>query len=293
MASIKFPASAAAKTTRSAISITFKRTRSTDIWRGQFDPQLYLETRYPPPKSVRNHFALFLLDCIHQYTTRLPSQANKIRVLEYGCGPVPIHTTSFAGKASEIVLAEFLECNRKEVKKWLTRDKSSFTWTPYIEYVVRTLEMHEEEEEPISAREEKLRNAIKAVVPCDIHCDPPIELEVKSGFDVVLSAFCIEAGTSKREEYADAVRKLSTLVKRGGSLLLFSGKWVGNDHRGYYTVGENTFYNVAVTTELVARSLEDCGGKELTMNELDVDPRAYGNIRSDMKGFIFASATIN
>lgn len=269
-----------------------KRVCSTNIWKGHFDSQLYLKTRYPPPGSVRNHFAEFLLNCIHRFQARLPS-SGIVRVLEYGCGPVPIHTASFAGKDSEIVLAEYLESNRREVEKWLTRDESSFNWTPYIEYVVRTLEM--QEEDAVSEREEKMRVAVKAVIPCDIHSDQPLQLETKSRFDVVLSAFCIEAGTSTREEYLDAVRKLSCLVRPGGSLLLFSGNWpeAATDHCGYYTVGENTFYNVAVNSQLVARALEGCGGKELAMDELDVDPEAYGNIRSDMKGFIFASATID
>ena len=277
--------------------VAFSSSKSNN-WKDEFDPEMYLRSRYPCPGTVKNHFAEFLLRCLHQFQTKLSSSSinsDGIRVLEYGCGPVPIHTASFAKQASEVVLAEYLEQNRDQVKKWLIGDKSSFNWTPYIEYLVRTLEGHAEES-AVSARERRIKEVVKAVVPCNIQDDPPIEYKAEGGYDIILSTLTVEAGTRTSKEYLDAVQKLAHLLKPGGNLLLFSGNWEsgitadGEARQGYYTVGDSIFYNVAVTRELVSHALKRCGGCDLHIDEIDIVPGTYEGIQSDLKGFIFASA---
>jgi len=271
-------------------------TSKVNNWKGEFDSLVYLATRYPPPGTVKNHFAEFFLHCLHQSSAAY-QQANGLRVLEYGCGPVPIHTISFVRQASKVILAEYLEQNRRELKKWLSRDQESFNWTPYVEYVVCDLEGLPNGQ-AVYAREKKIREVVKAVVPCDICRDPPLKLNDSEGYDIVISAFCIEAGTSTKEKYRDAVRKLSGLLNPGGNLFLFSGKWELDEgaekkkgsKSGYYSVGDSMFYNLPITRELVGQALAESGGRELVVLERDAEPGSYRDIHSDMKGFLFASA---
>ena len=285
---------------RVLVSQTTYRTEVNN-WKGEFDSLVYLTTRYPPPGTVKNHFAEFFLRCLHQSSAAYQNKANDLRVLEYGCGPVPIHTISFVLQAKEVVLAEYLEQNRNELKKWLSQDEKSFNWTPYVEYVVCDLEGLPKGQS-VWKREETIREIVKAVVPCDIHKDPPLELTDSEGYDIVISSFCIEAGTATRDEYQEAVRKLSRLLNPGGSLFLFSGQWEHEkgvegerkakkeNKRGYYSVGKSIFYNLPLTRELVEQALEKCGGQELVVLERDAEPESYRGIQSDLKGFLFASA---
>lgn len=278
---------------------SFSSSSQSNNWEEEFDPVQYLTSRYRHPETIRNHFAKFLLRCLHQFsTTKAPvssSGSGGLRVLEYGCGPVPIHTISFARHASEVVLAEYLEKNRGEVQKWLDGEKQAFDWTSYVEYVVRTLEGSTEEGSVIK-REEKMREVIKAVVPCDIRQTPPIGHECAGPYDIILSVFCLEAGARTTEEYQAGVRKLACLLKPGGSLLLFSGKWernliTGNEKEtGFYTIGESTFHNVAVNQELVVHALENSDCSDITVEEMAASMEdGYEGIQTDVVGFLFAS----
>ena len=80
-----------------------------------------------------------------------------LNVLDYGCGPVIAYVISAAGvDTTEIVLAEFVDECRMEVQLWLDKDPSAWDWTPYIKYVVQTLEGNDDERETIQ-RELNLR----------------------------------------------------------------------------------------------------------------------------------------
>ena len=59
---------------------------------------------------------------------------------DYGCEPVVANVISAAKVATEIVFAEYTEEGRSAVKQWLKEDPNAFDWSPYFEYVTKTLE---------------------------------------------------------------------------------------------------------------------------------------------------------
>ena len=79
------------------------------------------------------------LRCYHEAFQSLPSSSN-LKVLDYGSGPVIVATISAATKASEIVLSDYLDKNRKALQQWLDGDCAAFDWSPHFRFVVRDLE---------------------------------------------------------------------------------------------------------------------------------------------------------
>ena len=216
-----------------------------------------------------------------------------LKVLDYGCGPVIAHVISAAGiDTTEIVLAEFVDECRMEVQLWLDKDPSAWDWTPYIKYVVQILEGNDDEREIIQ-RELNLRKSIKAVVPCDISQDPPIA-EGFAGlqYDVVMSILCLESACKTKDEYKAAVRKLTSLVKPGGYLVLYCSLKTMESRYGHYHVGENKFTFLGVTLEFVLESLKDGGLLDIHYSLLPEEDLLKAQKYSDCNenGFVFIVA---
>ncbi|XP_078578133.1 nicotinamide N-methyltransferase-like [Branchiostoma floridae x Branchiostoma japonicum] len=138
------------------------------------------------------------------------------RLIDVGCGPVLSQLISASRFFSEIVCAEYSESGRAEIEKWVAEDPGAFDWSGYVQYfcdMEGTRDIWKE-------RQKQLRQAIKAVIPCDIHKPNPIEPLQMEPFDVVITLYCLEAACSDRESYTKAVRNVSTLLKSGGTLIL-------------------------------------------------------------------------
>ena len=140
-----------------------------------------------------------------------------VRVLDNGTGPVLLSTVSAATKASEIVLAEYVESNRKALSHWLSGDLNAFNWSPQFSFVVKNLEGKDDQE--VIEREAKVRQLVKAVVFADITKDPPIEKNYYQMYDVVVSSLVMEPVSRDLEEYQLNISRLGKLVKPGGTIL--------------------------------------------------------------------------
>ena len=258
------------------------------------EPSAYLELCYKQ-RNARKPMTDFALVNVHKYFAQKYSisQDEPMKVLDYGCGPVFAYSICAAGANTEIVLAEFGEQNRNALQDWLDRSPSAWDWTPYIKHVTCDLEGKDESE--IQTREETLRKAIKAVVPCDITKDPPIAKGYEGPYDVVLSMLYIENGCLTKQEYKAAMKRIATLVKTGGNLLLHStvrNREEGDDTPGYYYVGEKRHIQIALPLQFVLTTLKECGFSVTKANKLpEKESRALsigGQMDLDSTAFIVA-----
>ena len=215
-------------------------------------------------------------------------------MLDYGCGPALAYNISAAGVNAEIVLAEYGEKCRNTLQDWLNHSPIAWDWTPYIKHVICDLEGKDESE--VLKREENLRKAVKAVVPCDITQDPPIAKGYERPYDVVLSMLCIENGCLVRNEYKAAVRRIATLVKTGGNLLLYTSvrnREENDDTPGYYYAGEEKHIQVALPLQFVLTTLKESGFAVVETNELpEKESAALCKVaKTDLESTAFITAT--
>ena len=165
---------------------------------------------------------------------------------------------SVAGFNAETVVADYTDKCREAIQRWLDRDPAAWDWSPFFKFIVQTLEGKEESE--ALKREESLRNAIKAVVPCNITEDPLIARGFEGPYDVVMVMLCFESTCKTRAEYKAAVRRMVPLIKVGGYFLLYS-TIRNKDGLGYYHVGATRFVDLCLPLQFVLSTLEESGLK--------------------------------
>ena len=147
-----------------------------ESYHSMFNPNSYLQMHYADVKD--NPIMSSPMKPVYDFYKSLDATGlgtEGLKILDLGCGPVIANVISAAEFASEIILAEYTELNRKEITKWLDKDLNAHDWTPFFTYIVTEVEGRNIEE--IAVREGKLRSAIKAVVPCDLTKDPIVSSE--------------------------------------------------------------------------------------------------------------------
>ena len=255
-----------------------KTSAERNDYPGRFSPHQYLDQYYKTPGSPENRLRDFGVDNLHKVFSRLfpqeqeaSCQSNKVRVLDYGCGPAVANTISAAGipNVSEIVLAEYTTRNREAVQQWLDKDPSAFNWSLYFKYIVQTLEGKTEHQ--VDEREERMRSLVK-VVPCDISQDPPIEKGYEGPYDIVISFLCLVSCCNSVDEYHAGVVKLSSMVKPGGLLLIYSLDMQPGEEPNYYLVGSQYFYaGLNTSCDIVTSALEAAALNVLSVNRLEMN----------------------
>ena len=255
----------------------------------KFDPQVYLQ-RYADingPDQIR----LFALKHLHEFYQSYRSTEAKLKILDIGTGPVIAYTISAAPYASEIVLSEYTDSNRKELLQWLQSDPKAHDWTPFLQHVVVDLEGKSEEEVPVRA--ELMRKVIKAIVPCDVNHDPPIPMQYVDQYDVVTEFLCLVSACATRDDYVASLVRLCALLKPGGRIVLYTveRKEQHSSTPGSYPVGSRRFFDLHLSREFINKSLGlagFCEVKAVLLTRDDLHMTVDQN--PDFVGFSFVTA---
>ena len=241
-----------------------------------FDVEAYLTSRFVDPRCQEDESLVrnFALQNLHDYFRKKSPVAvegsTNFKVLDYGCGPVIANVISAAGLATEIVLAEYTEEGRTAVRRWLDRDPSCFNWSPYFKYIVQTLEGKSLQE--AGDREECVRRVVKAVVGCDVTQDPPIKKGYDGPYEVVICCLCLATACRTKADYSNAVRRLATLVKPGGVLLLQTCESKNPDGPLVsHKVGNQEFHALPLSQAFVLATLEQVGLFDIAVKQLVAD----------------------
>jgi SAM-dependent methyltransferase len=224
----------------------------------QFDPQEYLEEYYAQ-LSEEN---AFLLDFYHETYGRLPAG---LSVLELGGGPTIYQLLSASRCAREIVFTDFLEVNRREIQRWLEGAPGVFDWSQYIQRVAGL-----EKDLDVDALAARLRARIQRVGPCDLTRENPLDPDVQAGFDVVSSAFCLEAVTQDPEDFKSFLRRISALLKPGGSLVAVLVR-----DSDAYKVGRHFFPACPLNEATLAAALQGNGYRHVRIQTVETS-RLHG-----------------
>ena len=229
----------------------------------RFDPFLYIKAKY----AIVNDWNSQPLKLLHNIFQSYGSTPAGLKVLDFGCGPVPIYQCSSPLHASEIVFAEYTERNRNTLQMWLDNDPNAPDFTALFKYVVQDLEGKGEDE--VVKRQDDLRRLVKGVIPCDILHDPPLLVPGYDGpYDIVLSSLCLDSACTTHEEYSQTIGRLTKYLKPGGKIILQNVQAPGEYH--YYYIGSEKFFGLSMTPEFFNSVLSENGYKDINIT---VQPR--------------------
>ena len=229
-----------------------------------FNPSLYLNERLgiDLTEAQKNNGdrdrVLFPLHCYHElFATSEFTEKRDISFLDYGIGPNLSALISAATHSSEMILADYAETNLKYLQQWVDNVPTGFDWTPYFEYVVRYLE-RKQEEDAVKERMELVRSTIKAIVPGDLTKDIVIKSGYEGPYDVVHLALTLNVTAKSVEDYKVHVKKVASLVKPGGKLILLEPERHMNQDYFYPHTGHSWKY-FSISSQFVAKFLEEAG----------------------------------
>ena len=255
--------------------------REASQYEDKFKPLVFLKQRFQEPGTPMNQFRDMRLKMVHELfsSKNMNSNDTDLKVLDYGSGPVVAFIISAASKenVSEIVLAEYTTKNREALHQWLYKDSLAFDWLPYIKYVVQHLENKPESE--VLVREERLRNLVK-VASCNIKSKQPIEKGFEGPYDVVTTSLAIGSACDSEIDYITSIQKLSTLVKTGGVLYMFS-KVAQKSQPMYYELDGEKFYYYAISTDILIRGLEENGFENIQCVRIPITDTISGLSQSE------------
>ena len=249
-------------------------------YKTHFDPHEFLKSY-----SEVTTWHILPLKALHSLFQSSGTTAG-LKVLDFGCGPIPVYQCSATPYASEIVFAEYTERNRDVLQMWIDKDPKSFDFTPFFKYVVENLEGKGEDE--VIKRQDELRKCVKGVIPCDARSDLPLLLPGYDGpYDIILCSLSLSAGSSTEEEFNQVVRKLTKYLKTGGKLLIFD-----IEGQGDYYIGEHLFPGLNVTVDLLTFVFKENGYTDVNISrKFRENNELEGSI--DLVATIFAIATKN
>ncbi|KAI8521146.1 hypothetical protein Bbelb_009000 [Branchiostoma belcheri] len=172
------------------------------------------------------------------------------RLLDVGSGPTIYQLMSASKFCTEIVCAEYTQDNRAEIEKWVKEDPDMHDWTPFFTFVADL----EEDCSSWEAVQSRLRKAIKEVIPCDVTKDVPFAPRQYQQFDVLTTTLCLEAACPDRESYSAAVRRITRLLKPGGTFVL-----AGVTNQTFYSVGGYKFFTLPIDRTFMREVFEKAG----------------------------------
>ncbi|CAH1268985.1 NNMT [Branchiostoma lanceolatum] len=199
------------------------------------------------------------------------------RLLDVGTRPAIHNLISPARCFRSITCAEFCQANRVEVEKWVRDDGDAFDWDPIIKYVCKLEGTGNWKE-----RKEALRNAIEAVVFCDVREKNPLGALTSDPYDVVSSVFTLCGVAKDRPDFSAVVSNVASLVKPGGTMVLVCDFGVT-----YYTDGTSTYPHCVLDAPYVKQVVEENGFGDV---KDDVFLYTTPCPHSDAKGLVYVTA---
>ncbi|XP_066520064.1 phenylethanolamine N-methyltransferase [Hoplias malabaricus] len=250
-----------------------------------FDPAAYLQYNYTPPRadfSRNDSIVPWKLRCLHK---AFSEDGIKGEVLvDVGSGPTLYQVMSGCEHFERVILSDFLEINRKELRSWLQDAKSSLDWTPYLKFVCQ---LEGRSPSAWSKKAERLRSVVTDVLPINVHqpCPLPAGSLPSSGADCLVSSFCLESVSPDLASFTRALGHLSSLLKAGGHLLL-----IGALDESFYLGALDLRIPVVPLSEAeVCNSLRSSGFQLLQLSVYHLPPDMRVGV-DDVSSVFFAKA---
>lgn len=205
-----------------------------------FDAVEYVKTYFVNPEEGMES----LVNAVHKLYSS--GAVTGTTLLDVGTGPNVGTLVSASAVFSEIYASDISKNARDELQKWVS-NSSSLDWSSVFTKISAV------EGKSVGDLEARVRKAVKDVLPADILLANPLE-PVKKTFDAVQSFFTLEAAVTSEAELKTAVKNLSSLLNKGGVLVLGGIAKATN-----YTVGSVKYPAFPVTPDMVKDAVTAAG----------------------------------
>ena len=202
-------------------------------------------------------------------------------LLDFGGGPTIYALIAAAPRVREIHVCDYLTANLDEVRQWLHREPEAFDWRPFVR---TTLEL--EHGKPcrnadVAHREREIRARVHRLMTCDLNLARPLSAPSRT-YDIVTTNFCAESITDQRGLWAIYLRRVASLARPGGKIVLSALKGAVG-----YRVGAQLFPAVNLAEPDLASALAGvgCDRGSILIKSVAADHPARG-----YDGLMFATA---
>ncbi|KAI6190166.1 hypothetical protein M3Y97_00087300 [Aphelenchoides bicaudatus] len=201
----------------------------------EFDTKAYLKDFYA---DVQDPAMQMMIRFLPGIAVRLPKAQT---LLDFGCGPTIHVSVCFRNRVQRIYLADYLEQNREELHRWLN-GQNEFDWQ-------KTLKMIATCEGTEWSMLQKMEDDTKSKASMLDVSD-----RVYGSIDIVVTILTLEYCCNTLGEYKSAVKRVASLVKKNGYLIvggLFEETWC--------SFGGRKFNCLYITKEYFFECLTEAG----------------------------------
>jgi hypothetical protein len=171
----------------------------------------YLETFYRDREPTNDERVVFRFVAEHLRVSDNPV------LLEVGCGPTVHHVLQFAPYVSELHMADYLQENLEEVRKWRDDAPGAGTWSQYAELAL-TLEGKPSASEDVLRLEQLTKRKLRRLLTCDLRNH--WILGAPAQYPVVSAFYCTEEVGITIARWEEVMANLARVVAPGGQLFL-------------------------------------------------------------------------
>ncbi|CAN7947333.1 unnamed protein product, partial [Ixodes pacificus] len=203
-------------------------------------------------------------------------------LLDVGCGPTVANIFPATRQIRSIVLSDLVPRNRDEVEKWIEKAPDALDWS-FMSEPLAILEGYKDAKIGAMDIEKRTRGAVKKVIPCDVLNPSVLPKGHEEAFDVVLSSLCLQSASQDETTYQKVNRNVSSLICRGGHLIL-----CGTAGSTEYTFGNVTFPDFCLSKAMVEDALSRSGLEIIRWSSLDSPISSESQKRSDFAYVLLA-----
>ncbi|OCT98973.1 nicotinamide N-methyltransferase [Xenopus laevis] len=160
----------------------------------------------------------------------------------------------------EITILKFNDDCIKEVEKWKTSDTDACDWSHAVMFMMEL----EGNSVVWTHKEEQLKRRIKHILKCDLSKENLVDQRMVPKADCVLSAWIMETISKDETSYCRNLKKISSLLKLGGHLIL-----IGDIQGSFFIVGGHKYHILSVGEEFLRKALQDEGYSIVLYNAVE------------------------
>lgn len=241
----------------------------------KFDAKKYYIFNY-------NRQNVYFNNCMkHYYEVYNSDKFKGTTLLDLCSGPTLHWLAAPSRKYTDITVSDLVHNNLIEVNKWLQKDPDAIDWAVPFKWAAVAEDISDH-----TIIEERVRKAVKHVIPCDILQENPL-LNITKQYDAVQCTLGVDSATRDPDCLNTIIKNISNVVKPGGALVMFN-----TVEATHYTFGSQRYPKMSITRKSLVDALSGAGFEDIAIQEINREEvcREYLMSQTDFKGFILSIA---